>query len=159
MTKENVVRCSGLLPGRKQTVFRSELHAINVAIAMSDSAIIYADNESAVKRAQQIIAGNLADTTLAQHPDRDLLQTTISLIQQKQPGAIKVFGSRHTDQCLRRPEISMFGLSTTTNEQMLQPRQQAVIYLCQSFKLRNFCFPKSSKCWMLGAKLHLSCVR
>ena len=91
MTKDNVVRCSGLLPGRKQTVFRSELHAINVAIALSDSATIYADNESAVKRAQQIIAGNLADTTLAQHPDRDLLQTTISLIRQKQPGAIKVF--------------------------------------------------------------------
>ena len=158
MTKANVVRCSGLLPGRKQTVFRSELHAINVAIAMSDSAIIYADNESAVKRAQQIIAGSLADTTLAQHPDRDLLQTTISLIRQRRV-LLRFSGSRHTDQCLRRLETLMSGLFITTSEQILQPRQQAAIYLCQSFNLRNYCFLKSSNCWMLGAKLRLYYVR
>ena len=86
----NVVRAGGILVGMRQTVFRSELHAINAAILLSDCATIYSDNKAAVKRTQQILAGKLSQTLLFQHPDRDLLMTTQKILAGRSPGSIRV---------------------------------------------------------------------
>ena len=86
----NVVRAGGILVGTRQTMFRSELHAINAAILLSDRATIYSDNKAAVKRTQQILAGKLSQTLLFQHPDRDLLMTTQKILAGRSPGSIRV---------------------------------------------------------------------
>ncbi|CAE7621051.1 RTase [Symbiodinium sp. CCMP2592] len=86
----NTCREQGLLVGRRQTVFRAELQAVNVALAISDSCTIYCDNESVVRRVQQIIAGQLSGTVLIQHKDRDLLRNTVALVKAKVPGSIAI---------------------------------------------------------------------
>ncbi|CAE7792033.1 unnamed protein product [Symbiodinium sp. CCMP2592] len=93
-SKNNTLRSSGLLPGRKQSVFRAELHAANVAIAMSRKAVIYVDNEATMRRVRQILSGTLYDTELIQHPDRDLLQTTISLLKSRAPGDVHIYWTK-----------------------------------------------------------------
>ena len=57
---------------------------------MAECATIFSDNEAAVRRVQQAMAGVLSKTSIIQHPDRDLLFATLRIVQSKPRDAFKV---------------------------------------------------------------------
>ncbi|CAE7413448.1 unnamed protein product [Symbiodinium sp. CCMP2592] len=86
----NTTLCAGLLPGRRQTVFRAEFHAVNAAIASVPSANIYTDNQAVAKIVNQLLVSEYTDEAWIAHHDRDLIRTCSRLLSSKQRGAFSV---------------------------------------------------------------------
>ncbi|CAE6945510.1 unnamed protein product [Symbiodinium sp. CCMP2592] len=95
---ENTPIHLGVLPGRKQTVFRAELFAVNTAIASALNLKVFCDNESVVRDVNDILHFGYRAHKWNTHPDRDLLRVTAALLHGRDKKCIQVIWAKaHRD--------------------------------------------------------------
>ena len=87
---QNELLYSGLLPGRYQTVFRAELYAVIVALAIFKKVHIHSDNSAVAKGINHIIQHGYQDAKWANHPDRDLFKTAANFLRRDGERQVKV---------------------------------------------------------------------
>ncbi|CAE7903907.1 unnamed protein product [Symbiodinium microadriaticum] len=78
---QNTTLTAGILPGRRQTVFRAEFQAVNTAIALVHAADIYTDNLAVSRIVAHLILHGYSSERWMAHHDRDLIVTCSRLLQ------------------------------------------------------------------------------
>ena len=86
----NNAMASGILPGDQQSVFRAELYAVNVAIAMSHKCYIYCDNSATVTVVRGLLARGYNPKHWINHRDRDLVAMCAKLLSKKPVGTVNI---------------------------------------------------------------------
>ena len=124
----NTTLCAGILPGRRQTVFRAEFQAVNAAIASVPSANIYTDNQAVAGIVHQLLVNGYGDERWITHPDRDLIHTCARLLSGKQRNAISISWVRHTERFSLLAVTMIFGLSTTMLRLTMQQRSLSHVF-------------------------------
>ncbi|CAE7560123.1 unnamed protein product, partial [Symbiodinium sp. CCMP2456] len=75
MDRQNKLISSGILPGKLQTVFRAELFAVIVVLALQKKSKIYCDNAAVVRDIQHLQQYGYQDLKWSTHADKDLMKT------------------------------------------------------------------------------------
>ena len=86
----NKLVTSGILPGRQQTVFRAELFAVLVVLAIGVKSRIYCDNSAVVRNIHHLQHYGYQPLKWASHPDRDLIKTAASLLATRATDEVKL---------------------------------------------------------------------
>ena len=76
--------------GRYQTVFRAELYAVIVALAIFKKVHIHSDNSAVAKGINHIIQHGYQHAKWANHPDKDLFKTAANFLRQDGERQVKV---------------------------------------------------------------------
>ncbi|CAE7670465.1 unnamed protein product [Symbiodinium sp. CCMP2456] len=87
---KNTVLTAGLLPGGKQTVFRAEFQAVNVAIASAPCVDVYTDNQAVARIVNHLLVSGYCNERWFTHPDRGLIVTCSRLLARKARGDVTV---------------------------------------------------------------------
>ncbi|CAE7360715.1 unnamed protein product, partial [Symbiodinium sp. CCMP2456] len=93
-SERNTVLASGTLVGKRQTVFRAELHAVIIAIMVANRVRVFCDNASVVRDVNRILSSGFAHSFWNAHPDRDLLLTVAKVVSGRSRNDIQVIWTK-----------------------------------------------------------------